>query len=1003
MKKSFAVFLLCSALAGAADFITGQAARAIFGQQTFTAQDIQSPCQGTNTYNCQPPTPYVLGAVGGVAYANDTLFLADSSRVSATPVLNRILIYTSISQSLPSPSQSISLPGPNFVRCPLCIGTTDTALNTKTLGGGTANPPDYVDYGISATAFRTPTAVATDGNILAVADTDNNRVLIWKSVAALTDPNAPPNGLPADLVLGQADFTTVKPVTVDAKSFRGPQGVWIQGTRLFVADTQNNRVMVWNNIPTSNGQAADYVLGVANFTTPPQPDLTKNLAPATASNMLSPVSVTSDGTRLFVTDLGQNRVMIWDSIPTQTNQPADIAIGQQNLTSAVDNNAFTGTPATSSTDTTNKETPVMCTVSNGTDPANNPTYPNRCASTLSFPRFALSDGQRLFIADGGNDRILVFKTIPTQSGQPADVILGQPDAISDIVTDSTDTFRPDANIGRSSADTIRTPISLAWDGTNLYATDPFDRRVMVFTPATPLVPLTGIVNYASRNVNSVGTVDVTGTITAGDTLTISIGAPGVTACASGTTSTAAAPCATDYKYTVVKDDTIETIVTALVNLINKGPDPNVLAIANIAIDEVVLSSRLIGAAGNGITLAVTTVGNGTTSTTTNAATEVLTVSGSTLSGGGSAGEIAPGTIIAFNADTANGQTLADSVVQVDTNVQSLPTTLGGVEVYLDGMKAPIFYVSPTQIRVQMPFEVVDTSSVSAYVRIQHSDGTITVSNAIGVPIVGENPGIFACPAAKPEDFPCTSPGMDEPRQVMAYHASSYAIAVVDLEGTVAAGDTATVTIDGRNYAYPVQSTDTVLDNIRDGLIALINANPDERVTAKAAGQFERIVLTAKVPGPDGNGIPITTTQSSTNTAGAVVTLTALQSQTCCASVAGSPITLDNPAFPGELITIYATGLGVVAPDDAKNSASTGAVYPLNGPPSTPNTPVDNAQVGGKTANVLFAGLKPGMIGLYEVQMQLDPGLTTNLQTQMYIAQDVFTSNIVTIPIVAATK
>ena len=41
MKKYLAVFLLCSALAGAADFITGQAARAIFGQQTFTAQDLQ--------------------------------------------------------------------------------------------------------------------------------------------------------------------------------------------------------------------------------------------------------------------------------------------------------------------------------------------------------------------------------------------------------------------------------------------------------------------------------------------------------------------------------------------------------------------------------------------------------------------------------------------------------------------------------------------------------------------------------------------------------------------------------------------------------------------------------------------------------------------------------------------------------------------------------------------------------------------------------------------------
>src|ERR1700737_3543105 len=148
MKKYLALFLLGSALAGAADFVTGQAARAIFGQQTFTAQDIQSPCQGANVYNCQQPTPSGLGAVGGVAYANNTLFITDSSRVSATPTLNRVLIYTGLSQGLPGPTQSVNVSGPNFIRCPLCIGTTDTALNTKTLGGGPKEPRDYVNYGI---------------------------------------------------------------------------------------------------------------------------------------------------------------------------------------------------------------------------------------------------------------------------------------------------------------------------------------------------------------------------------------------------------------------------------------------------------------------------------------------------------------------------------------------------------------------------------------------------------------------------------------------------------------------------------------------------------------------------------------------------------------------------------------------------------------------------------------------------------------------------------------
>src|SRR6201999_4188827 len=58
-------------------------------------------------------------------------------------------------------------------------------------------------------------------------------------------------------------------------------------------------------------------------------------------------------------------------------------------------------------------------------------FPTRCAATLSFPRYAFSDGKRLFIADGGNDRVLVYNTIPTTNGVSADVILGEPDEFTD--------------------------------------------------------------------------------------------------------------------------------------------------------------------------------------------------------------------------------------------------------------------------------------------------------------------------------------------------------------------------------------------------------------------------------------------------------------------------------------------------------------------------------------------------------------------------------------------
>ena len=70
--KCISVLLACAAAAGAADFTTGQAARLVIGQPNFTAQ-------ATNSSDS------VLGAASGLAYAADTLFVADSNRVGATP------------------------------------------------------------------------------------------------------------------------------------------------------------------------------------------------------------------------------------------------------------------------------------------------------------------------------------------------------------------------------------------------------------------------------------------------------------------------------------------------------------------------------------------------------------------------------------------------------------------------------------------------------------------------------------------------------------------------------------------------------------------------------------------------------------------------------------------------------------------------------------------------------------------------------------------------------
>jgi hypothetical protein len=63
-------------------------------------------------------------------------------------------------------------------------------------------------------------------------------------------------------------------------------------------------VLIWNSIPTVNQQPADIVLGQANFNVAVDANLVTGTTDAHANTLLNPVSVSSDGTRLYVSDLG---------------------------------------------------------------------------------------------------------------------------------------------------------------------------------------------------------------------------------------------------------------------------------------------------------------------------------------------------------------------------------------------------------------------------------------------------------------------------------------------------------------------------------------------------------------------------------------------------------------------------------------------------------------------------------------------------------------------------
>ncbi len=49
--------------------------------------------------------------------------------------------------------------------------------------------------------------------------------------------------------------------------------------------------------------------------------------------------------------------------------------------------------------------------------------------------------------------------------------------------------------------------------------------------------------------------------------------------------------------------------------------------------------------------------------------------------------------------------------------------------------------------------------------------------------------------------------------------------------------------------------------------------------------------------------------------------------------------------------------------------------------------------------MLLATLKTGEVGVYEVHLELNSGLPTDPLSQLTIAQDIYVSNIVTIPVV----
>jgi uncharacterized protein (TIGR03437 family) len=92
----------------------------------------------------------------------------------------------------------------------------------------------------------------------------------------------------------------------------------------------------------------------------------------------------------------------------------------------------------------------------------------------------------------------------------------------------------------------------------------------------------------------------------------------------------------------------------------------------------------------------------------------------------------------------------------------------------------------------------------------------------------------------------------------------------------------------------------------------------------------------------------------------------------------SLVTASNPARPGEVIIVYATGLGKVSPAMASGVAATGAA-------AAKPSACAGAFVPSTLGSALYAGLTPGFVGLYQLNIQLPQDLPAG-STQVSITQ-----------------
>jgi hypothetical protein len=340
-----------------------------------------------------------------------------------------------------------------------------------------------------STPFLAPRGVHICQNRLFVSDTGRNRVFIWHNLPESLHQEP-------DVVLGQGDADGTGRNAhgeVSAHTLQYPSGIWSDGQKLIVADAWNHRVLIWHQLPTRAGQAADVVIGQPDFEHN-QPNVNGISTAPSERSLYWPYGIFSDGESLWIADTGNRRVLFFEKIPAQNYAPAQGVIGKPDfLTRDYENQdpiwpysvkiGPDGTLAITDTQYyrvllwknwqdafTEKAALIIGQVdldSNGQNQYQ--LYPQ--ANTLSWCYDACFRQNELLVADTGNSRILRFENLPAHSNPSASSLLGKPNFI---------TGSENAETAFGTEKTLYWPFSICAEGDFLAVADTGNHRIAFY-------------------------------------------------------------------------------------------------------------------------------------------------------------------------------------------------------------------------------------------------------------------------------------------------------------------------------------------------------------------------------------------------------------------------------------------------------------------------------------------------------------------------------------------